>query len=53
MKSRHSLKRSTPTKGVDFLSDSETYIDHIATCGWPYVTMCPRCFPPFALSESL
>jgi hypothetical protein len=21
-------------------------IDHIATCGWPYESSCPRCHPP-------
>lgn len=28
-------------------------VDHIATCGWPYANACPRCFPPFSLSEGL
>ena len=28
-------------------------IDHVATCGWPYDSMCPRCFPPFLLAEGL
>jgi hypothetical protein len=21
-------------------------VDHIATCGWPYESSCPRCHPP-------
>jgi len=21
-------------------------LDHVATCGWPYGTPCPRCYPP-------
>lgn len=28
-------------------------IDHVATCGWPYDSMCPRCFPPLLLIEGL
>jgi hypothetical protein len=21
-------------------------VDHVASCGWPYASACPRCFPP-------
>jgi hypothetical protein len=28
-------------------------IDHVATCGWPYDSMCPRCFPPLLLIEGV
>jgi hypothetical protein len=27
--------------------------DHVATCGWPYDSMCPRCFPPLMLIEGV
>jgi hypothetical protein len=27
-------------------------IDHIATCGWPYSSLCPRCYPPRQLYRS-
>jgi hypothetical protein len=28
-------------------------VDHVATCGWPYESMCPRCFPPLLLIKGL
>jgi hypothetical protein len=28
-------------------------VDHVATCGWPYDSMCPRCFPSPLLIEDL
>lgn len=27
--------------------------DHVATCGWPYDSICPRCFPPLMLIEGV
>jgi hypothetical protein len=24
-------------------------VDHVASCGWPYASACPHCFPPFVL----
>jgi hypothetical protein len=26
-------------------SAGQSEIDHIATCGWPYASLCPRCYP--------
>jgi len=26
-------------------------VDHVASCGWPYASACPRCFPPLMLGE--
>ena len=26
-------------------------VDHVGSCGWPYASACPRCFPPFVLVE--
>jgi len=30
---------------LELESTGERQIDHIATCGWPYASMCPRCYP--------
>ncbi len=27
-------------------------VDHVASCGWPYASTCPRCFPPILLGDS-
>jgi hypothetical protein len=27
-------------------------VDHVASCGWPFASACPRCFPPFVLGEN-
>ena len=27
-------------------------IDHIATCGWPYSSPCPRCYPLALITEA-
>jgi len=26
-------------------------IDHVATCGWPYASLCPRCYPLSSTAE--
>jgi hypothetical protein len=26
-------------------------VDHVASCGWPYASACPRCSPPLVFGE--
>ncbi len=33
-------------------SAGQREIDHIATCGWPYASPCPRCYPLDLIAEA-
>ena len=37
--------------GADERAEPAIPVDHVATCGWPHLSPCPRCFPPAFLAE--
>lgn len=43
---------SVASAGPKLQSAGHNQIDHVATCGWPYPSLCPRCYPLALTTEA-